>query len=135
MGFRFLEHTADALAECTGGSFEDLLKAAGQALYAVALERIPTGNDVVHDVALEADGREELLVRWLQELIYLLDVERFVATDCVFQVATRDTLQATLRGTTWEPDDRRTEVKAATYHGLAVRESAEGFTAQVLFDL
>lgn len=135
MGFRFLEHTADARAECWATQFDELLVAAAQALYTLALQTARAETDVRREIALSAETREEMLVRWLQELIFLLDTEQFVAREYDFLAVGPDGVRARLAGYTCAIEERQAEVKAATYHGMVVRETAEGLKCEVVFDL
>jgi len=135
MPFRFLEHTADVQAECTGDTFEQVLESAAQALYAVALTAARDERDVECHVAVTGQSHEEILVRWLQELIFLLDTNGFVATHFAFVDLGNDTLKATVQGYTCGAEERAEEVKSATYHELDVTEGEGGCLARVIFDL
>ena len=135
MAFRFLEHTADVQAECTGATFEELLESAAHALYALALKETRDARDVECHVAVMGDNQEELLVRWLQELIFLLDTNAYVAAHYVFEGLRNNTLKATVHGYACRPDERAQEVKSATYHELKVTQTDEGYLARVIFDL
>ncbi len=134
---RFLDHTADVLAECEAPDFAGLLEVAARALYETALETYRGGAapDARRMARIEGGSYEEILVRWLQELLYLLDVERFVAIRFRFDEASGARLRAVVDGYVHGPDERAVEVKAATYHGMEVRRDAEGFRARVVFDL
>ena len=109
---------------------------AGHALYAVTLSR-HEGDGGQHRVVELAGPRphEELLVRFLQDLIYLLDVESFVAD--MFTLTPRDDggFTVEMRGHLCAPEHRETEVKAATYHGVNVRQSGGRWVADVVLDL
>ena len=133
--FEFLDHTADVQAECRADDFPGLLEAAARALYALTLRDVRAGHDETRTFEITGESREEILVRWLQELIFLLDVERFVATAFVFSAAEKHGVTATLRGYHCEPADRAEEVKSATYHEIEVRETDQGLVARVIFDL
>jgi SHS2 domain-containing protein len=135
MGYRLLEHTADVLAECEGASLEALFESAAQALYAVALEEASQQTSIERQVSLRAPDRETLLVQWLQELIYLMDVERFIGSVFAFESLGSTELHARIKGYTCNPVKRAAEVKAATHHQAAVRRTQEGWTACILFDL
>lgn len=136
-GYRFVNHTADALAECTAPTFPDLLLAASSAFYALACGGARTGGDVKRAVTLSCPSREEALVRWLQELIFLLETERFVAAQADFAISESGgiTLHAHMTGYACAPGDIEVEVKAATYHGLSVAEADGQWSARVVFDL
>jgi SHS2 domain-containing protein len=133
--FRFLEHTADVQIECRAPTLAPLLEVAAQALYAVTLRRCDDQADITRTVNLQAGSREELLVNWLNELIFLLDTEGFVATAITFERATGRFVSAHLRGYTGSADDREMEVKAATYHDIEITRTKEGLVARFVLDL
>ncbi len=87
-------------------------------------------------VALEADGPEDLLVVWLEELIYRLATRREVL--CGFRFV--ESGPGRLVGTaSWRPldDSERPapEVKAATYQGLKVIRRGGVWSATVILDV
>jgi len=135
MSYRFVDHTADALVECRAKTFEELLETAAHALYAVAFRETQARIDIEKVIEVEGETREELLVRWLQELIYLMEVRYFVASVFQFERADATGVRARVAGYTCHPGERDAEVKAATYHEMAIEETREGLTTRILFDL
>lgn len=143
MPFRFLDHTGDTAVEISGRNGSDLFREAASALRAIYVD-CEEGEPVVgrfdRSLQLEAEDGECLLVDFLNELIYLFDTERFLSADvevldlCVEAPAH---LEARLRGETFDPGRHvsLTEVKAATFHGVEVIKTADGFRATVVFDL
>ncbi len=135
MNYRFLEHTADARVECTGATFAELLEAAARALGAVAFRRVDDRCEIQRVLSIVADGPEDAVVRWLQELIYLVEAERFAPVRFDFRQAGARSVEAVVEGYAYGPDERQDEVKAATYHGMEVRQSETGWRAEIIFDL
>ena len=135
MPFRFLEHTADARIECVGRDFAELLESAAEGLYAVALRKRRTDMTLDRTVHVAGADREEVLVRWLQELLFLLDTERFVAARFQFEPASEREVRAHARGYACAADERAEEVKSATYQQLCVRGTEQGLLAQFTLDL
>ncbi|HET6576384.1 MAG TPA: archease, partial [Fimbriiglobus sp.] len=92
--------------------------------------------DVEQTLELSGTDREYLLFDWLRELLYRFDAGHMVYRD--FAVTVRpDGLTATVRGEPLDPD-RHTlshEVKAITYHGLKVEQTADGWLAEVIVDI
>ena len=88
-------------------------------------------------LAVEATDLEDLLVRWLGELLYTYDTERFLTANVTFHTLEPTCLQATLWGETFDagrhPID--TEIKAVTYHQVAVEHLEAGWRARVIFDI
>ena len=135
MSFRFLEHTADARIECVGRTFAELLEGAAAGLYAITLLKRRDEASDERLVRVIGNSREETLIRWLQELNYLLDIEHFVAATFRFAGAVEREVEAVASGFLCAPEERAEEVKSATYQQLTVRETDEGLMAQVTFDL
>lgn len=135
MAHRFLEHTADIQVECRGGAFEDLLREAAQAFYEITLECVRDDAPATRHLDLTGATQEELMVRWLQELLFLLETEHFVATRYVFDEAQDGRVSALLEGYICSSDERSQEVKGVAYHGLRIEQEAEGCSANIIFDL
>lgn len=135
MAYQFLEHTADARVRCEADSLDGLLTSAAEALYAIALERVRTDAAISRSLQVDAPCREELLVRWLQELIFLLDAQRFVAARFTFGALTESHVEARLDGYMCSGEERAEEVKSATYHGLAILRRKDRYSAEFILDL
>lgn len=143
MTFIFLEHTADARVECRAGTFTGLLETAAAALYALALRNVRCERAVTRVIEAAGGDREEVLVSWLQELLFLLDTQCFVAVACEWQdapavhPAALPALRFPVRVTGYvcAPDERAEEVKAVTYHGMEVQDTQCGCMARIVFDL
>lgn len=135
MPYRFLDHTADVLVECEASDFEGLLTTAAAALYDIALRVVLPESGTRRLVSIRAATREEALVRWLQELIFLLDVDRFVATGFEMDWESECCFGATLTGYLSGPGERAYEVKSATYHEMNIEPSTEGLRTRIVFDL
>ena len=88
-------------------------------------------------VRIEAGDRQQLLVRWLSEVLYLYDGLNFAPRDFKVQMLSSRLLEARVRG---EPFDRRRhtvrlDVKAITYHQLKIRRRGPGHWLQVFLDI
>jgi SHS2 domain-containing protein len=92
------------------------------------------------ELDVRASDVETLLVDWLSELIYRFDVDRWLTRTADVSITPRGeqlSLHATVRGEPFDPVRHRIKIliKAATYHGLSVRQTLEGWTATVIFDI
>ena len=85
---------------------------------------------------LEGD-RPELLVDWLQELLYLFETEHLVPLEYEFVTVGPREIKADVGFGRFEPgrDRTRVEIKAVTYHQLEVREAADGWVARFILDI
>jgi SHS2 domain-containing protein len=140
MSFDFLEHTADIRIALRAPEMPGLLESAADALYAVALYERTEAETTVRSVSIEAFSPEELLVRWLQELLYLLNTEHFVMVD-VRWPADVDwqsypvSMTSKIGGYHCGPAAHAEEIKAITYHGLEVTRTTDGFYAELILDI
>jgi SHS2 domain-containing protein len=149
VGYKFLEHTADVQAECRADTFTGLLEAAARALYSVALNKRHKSTKTSHELFISGASHEEVVIRWLQELVFLLETDGFVAVRFAWNGSHMEAPEGTLtagpyavltvhcraEGYFCDPDERAEEVKGATYHGLNVEKDEDGFTARIVFDL
>lgn len=132
--FEEIEHTADRALRIFGTTWEAFLVNAAHGLNSILA---PSPNRAAgrasKRVALDGIDRESLLVAWLSELAYWAEVESLVFDRFDFIELAPETLRAILGGTVAESLGRN--VKAVTYHGLAIIESREGFTATIVVDV
>lgn len=89
------------------------------------------------EVAARGGGVEALLVNWLNECLYVHDLEGFVVHDLEPPQVTGAFAHGILHGEPVDParHPRGTLVKAATFHGLEVTESAGRVSARVILDI
>ena len=140
--YTIFDHTADVGLEVRGTSFEDLLATAARATFDQVLEDRPAAVDCRREVCvrppagLEGD-RHELLVDWLQELLYLFETERLVPLEYDFVAVGPREIEADVGFGRFEPGRHRTrlEVKAVTYHQIEVREAPDGWHARFILDI
>ncbi len=111
----------------------DLFVEAARALAEALAGGLPEAVTEPERIALGASDVEALLVDFLNELVYLGEREGVAYTDVRVERVTDRELFALARGA---PLDRpRLAVKAATLHGLRLREDASGATATVILDV
>src|SRR3954468_21937163 len=140
MGYRFIDHTADVAAELDGGSPGELFTSAAQGLTANIRPLEGVRPSVPQSVTLEAPTLEDLLVDWLNELLYRFEVRNVLFSDADVTIEERDgrwALSATARGEPFDPSRHpsRVLVKSATYHGLQVTREQGTWRARVVFDI
>jgi SHS2 domain-containing protein len=138
---RMLDHTADVGFELEAPTLEDLFDEARQALLVTMFEEPPEGGEREHVVRLWASDREALLVRWINELVFLVQDEGFVPV--LADVRIEETgggafsLETSLTGAPLDLEGHgwQGEVKSATFHGLDVARGGEGWQARVILDV
>ena len=88
-------------------------------------------------VIIEAEDMTELLVAWLNELLYLFDVDRLVPAAFQIEQLGDTHLRGRIFGELYSPDNHPMEhqVKAVTYHQSELTGQLGGFRAKVYLDL
>ncbi len=137
--YRILPHTADGKFQAFGRTLEEAFGNAALAMASLMWdwERVEARTAV--PVRVAARDREQLLVKFLGESLYLLDTRRFLLAsvdDLTIRMTGEGlTLEAVLRGDTLS--DRyeiHGDVKAVTYHDMRIEEG-DGVTLQVVVDM
>jgi SHS2 domain-containing protein len=129
LSYEWVEHTSELELHAEGPTPERVLHAAMNAL--AELLDGAEGPPAVREVELHARDRAGLLVRWLEELVFLAEKDGFVPEEAEL-VARDSSLEATVRGRTSDP---RPLVKAITYHDLEFAPVGDGWRARVVLDV
>lgn len=140
MAHRFIDHTADVAADLDGRSPGELFASAAQALTDTITPIEGVLSSVTESVTLEAPTIEDLLVDWLNELLYRFEVRNVLFARAEVAVDERDGrwwLTATVTGEAFDParHPSRVLVKSATYHGLHVTHDEGTWRARIVFDI
>jgi len=141
LAFEFVEGaTSDIAFRTRGASAEEALAAAAEALLAATVEDPEAVGDTERrPLLLEEPDLDLLLLRFLNELVYLRDAEGLLMRAGELRVTRSNgaRLEGELRGEPIDPA-RHTlwaEVKAATAHDLALRPCDGGWEARATLDV
>ena len=138
--FEVIEHTADMGIKAYGKDLSELFTNAAYGMASLITDLQKVNPKDSEDISLEAENREELLVSWLNEIIYLSASQSMLFSK--FEVSKIDEkhLKAKIFGEEFDIDRHQieTEFKAATYHRLKISNSnlPEGvLQAEIIFDI
>jgi len=144
-GFRFGEHTADVLIEGWGPSLEALFEEMAKAMFEVMTDtsRVEPRENLRIEVC--GSDLENLLYRWLEELLYYHDSRNLVfgrfSVKKIFEKETDGEKEVCLEAEVWgEEFDRsrhepRTVVKAVTYAQMKIWREGEVWRATTVLDI
>jgi SHS2 domain-containing protein len=135
--YETFEHTADIGIRARAGTLDELFAEAARGLFSVVVanpESIRPTQDLSFRV--RGDRNDELLLDWLDELLYASSTRHLVFCDFHVRVGAAG-LDATARGEPIDPQRHHldVEVKAITYHGLKVQHQGDGWLAEVIVDI
>jgi len=134
--FQEFEHTGDLGIELTAPTRVELFRRAAIALAALLVEKDTVAAIEERRLTVAGDSDADLMHDVLTTLVCLLTVDGFIWCDASVSEIGRG-LVITLKG---EPFDAtrhslRGEIKAVTYHELAVTNSARGWRARIILDV
>ena len=131
-GFQEQPHTADWALDVWASDLVSLLQQAASGMYALMHARLQAEPRETYRFEIAALDRETLLVTFLSELLYFTQRDD-VAFDQFDLIQVGERLMAEVAGAPIESIAK--EIKAVTYHNLAVRETARGLEATIVFDV
>lgn len=135
--FRFLDHGGDVGVEVLGASLSELFQNAAEAFFRIITDPKTVRRKQSRRLTLKGETPEQLLVAWLNELLYLFETERLLLSRFRIDRIDEGSLEAHAEGETY--DERRhpikTLVKAVTFHQLQLHEEEGLWKARIIFDL
>lgn len=137
MPYRVLDHTADYMVEVVAEGESELFSEAARALFDIItdLDTVEPRESV--SIQVEAESNEELLVSWLTELLFLYEDQRWLFSRFDARLVEEHRVEAEAWGEKLDaerhPIDR--EVKAVTYHRMALVRQGKLLKTTIVFDL
>jgi SHS2 domain-containing protein len=134
--FDVVDHTADAGIVSYGRDLREAFANAAHGMFSLIAEAPEGTEDFSRQVDIQSPDREALLVDWLNELIFIFEMDHAILSSFEVDDISENRLRARVGGQRIDPARHRlkTEVKAATYHSLRIDEG-NGFTIRVILDM
>ncbi len=135
--YELLDHTADMGFRVRAASLEELFVQAAEALVSIAVNPLCATPLEMRSLRCSGATLEDRFINWLNEVLWLLDGERFLPALFDDLRLEGDSVSALVWG---EPRDDarhppRIVVKAATFHQLVIREHNGMWEAEVFLDI
>ncbi len=140
-GFEHLEHTADVLIRACGRTIEEAFEEAGLGVYEVITDTSKIKLKRRVDIDIEGADLENLLYRWVEELLIYTDAEGLVFSK--FSVCRIDKsgegyrIVSSAWGEPFDPErhEQRTIVKAMTYAQMSIKQEGERWVLTFVVDI
>jgi len=138
--FEILEHTADIGLVAYGKNKKEVFLNTAKGMFKIiAGENRDLKEDFYDKIKLEAESLEDLLVAWLNELLYISEVKLVVLNKFKIEELSDYHIKAEIRGVKIDQIHFKIEkeVKAVTYYRLEFKKDEESglWRAQVIFDI
>lgn len=135
--YRVIDHTADFGVHVFGRDLEALFFNAAFALFDQLVDRDTLRAD--RELSLCVDGKDwpDLMVGWLRELLYLWTGRELLAGRFRIRELAPYRIAADVGFDPYSPErhEIKTEIKAVTYHQIAVIPVGDRWEAKIIFDI
>ena len=131
--FEEAEHTADWALRIRGEDLEGLFTNAAAGMLQLAGIEPRAGPTRKRRFELQASDSESLLVVWLEELLFVIEMEEVTFTK--FDLTVEDNNRLTARVQESPIGNIKKHIKAVTYHNLMITDVEEGLEVTVVFDV
>lgn len=141
--YRQIDHPSDIGLEFFGKDMKSLFENAGRGMFWLMLGKMDDlSKGLLRKIDLEAvdaDDHEELLIFWLERLLYDFDVDNVAYKDIKVQRLYISGGKGYISARAYAVEDISNRVnigiKAPTYHQLAINKQKKGFSGKVIFDV
>jgi SHS2 domain-containing protein len=135
--YELIDHTADIGIKAYGSDLKELFKNAAFAMFDIMADLQGLKTSVTVEVRKDAPNREELLIEWLDELLYNFYTKGLIFS--TFEITELDDQhivgKAHGRHIGENKSRLKTEIKAATYHDLKIEQKENSWQTQLIFDV
>ena len=136
--YREIEHTADIGLELEAPDLKAAFELAAASMFDLMCDLDGVGDGVCRTVQTRARDAdlENMMVRWLTELLFVFESERLLLSHFDVRKLESDSIEAVVAGERYDPQRHavKAEIKAVTYHDLAIEEVGGRWHVRVIFD-
>ena len=135
--YEVINHTADLGIVVKGVDVKDVFIRAAYAMTDLMVKACISEKGAKRKVLVEGEDFPDLMVRWLGEILYLFDGEHILVSAIEISSISPIRLQSILTVVPLKRGHHEIlrEIKAVTYHQIAVEETPHGWEARVIFDI
>lgn len=130
-------HTADIGVRIFGRTKEELFANAAFAMFDIIADLEGLKGEIVQEIELTAPNHEELLISWLDELLYNFYTKGIIFYNFEVEKLSEDFIRAKAFGRAVSDNRNRlkTEIKAATYYNLKIIKKDDYYEVDIIFDV
>ncbi|MBI3599828.1 MAG: archease [Nitrospinae bacterium] len=135
--FEEIDATADLGIIAYGDDLKSLFSNAAEGLMSLMADINGIAESESLSINITAKDREGLLIKFLNEIIYIKDSNGFLCKRVIINYLDDNNLNADICGETYNPERHQllSGVKAATYHNLKIEKVGENWQVKIIFDV
>lgn len=141
MPYKFIEGltTADVAFEARGKTLDELFESAALAVFDIMANPKKVKKKITKKFSLKENNLENLMFKFLDEIIFLKDSDALVFNSCNVQINKNKELKlaAALFGDriNYKKQELRVDPKAVTMHKFEVKKTKTSYIARVIVDI
>lgn len=138
MGFyTTIDHTADLGIHVRGANLKELFMHSGLAMFDMITDTQKLQMDCQSSFRINGNDWPDLMVNWLRELLYLWSGKEKLVKDIDIEIIEPFFISAQIHCTRFDRfrHNIRHDIKAVTYHQIAVEQTTKGWEATIIFDV
>jgi SHS2 domain-containing protein len=130
-------HTADIGVRVFGKTLKELFENAAFAMFDILADLDGLKGEIIQEFELTAPNHEELLISWLDELLYHFYAKNIIFYKFEVTEVSADVIRAKAFGRSVSENRNRlkTEIKAATYYNLKIIKKDDYYEVDIIFDV
>ena len=135
--FEVLDISGDVGIRAFGASKKELFVHALRGMYSLITDLGTVREQRSVEISLECSSVEDLLIAWLNEMVFLFDTTGFIGTNIELLDFSDNKIRAVLSGEDFDPGrhEGKLLIKAATYHKLRIEKVHGIWEADIVFDI
>jgi len=138
--FEIIEHTADIGIEAFGKDKREVFINVAKGMFEIiAGKNVNSKDDFSCKININAENLENLLIAWLNELLYLSEVMLVIFNKFKIEELSDSHIHGEIEGIKINPEVHKIkkEIKAVTYHNLEFKKDRKSglWRARVIFDI
>lgn len=136
-GYDYFDVAADVGVKAWGPTLPEVFAQAGLGVFALMVEPGSVEARESREVSSQGESPAALLVNWLNECLYVHDIEGFVVNRIEFPLFEAQRIHSLLWGEGLDPERHRvgTVVKAATFHEIRIGQADGEWEIRVILDV
>ena len=136
-GFDYFDVAADVGVKAWGPTLSHAFRQCALGVFQLIVELADVNPRETRELRAAGDNREALLVNWINELLYLHDIEGFLVSNVTFPVFEEGLIHSQLEGESMDLNRHHpgTIVKAATFHGIHIHEVSGQWEIRLILDV
>jgi len=123
--YEYFDVTADIGFKSYGNDLNEAFENAGLAIFNIISDTSDIDGEVEKSFEVTSEDEVSLLYDYLEELLFLHETEFMLFSEFHVDIDDNLHLKATIKGEgiDWDKHDRKTEIKAITFHKMDVKKT------------